>query len=102
MTSSTAAPRGGGGLEGSRRRLAHSKPDALSSAGEGRWLARLLLAGISPGWPSFSNRELTMAEATLDAERAQLAKRGVECRSAAVALARVEIARERNRRLHST
>ena len=34
------------------------KSDANTSAGEGRWLARLLVSGFTPEWPSFSNEEL--------------------------------------------
>ena len=78
------------------------KSEAHSSAGEGRWLARLLVAGFPPNWPSFSNTELTIAEACLDEERARLEDRGVECTDASVATARVEIALERKRRLHPT
>jgi hypothetical protein len=63
-------------------------------------LARLLVSGFTPDWSSFSNEELRIAEASLDEERGRLAGRGIECTEQAVSMARVEIARERKRRLH--
>jgi hypothetical protein len=80
----------------------HPPPPDRGSVGEGRWLARVLVAGLSVEWSAFSSTELTIAESLLIEEQERLTARGIECGDSAVALARVELARERARRIHVT